>query len=315
MKRTHYLIISFLLCGACRQHKDSSLVQMTAIIKSLDRSNGFISQQIDKARQSLQKRSYDPQAAEITKNWLPCVDSVRSLSKEMRTYLNSLRSALTIRARIVADTTDVPPGWGDKEPVYGLFEDNGIKKELSRKIAAYHTAILNAWNPDHLPVSDGIKKDIKINIPKMITHASEDLVYRLDPANTTTVSAYILLDQIENDFLLTEYEMIRYADIHTDVIYHDYYEKFSVMVGANSSYLKAGQTLIIDAGVGQFSLTSHPKISINGIPLVMADGVAEYRTVVGQAPGKHTIPIKIEYMRPDGSPQTVYKDVKYEIAP
>jgi hypothetical protein len=48
---------------------------------------------------------------------------------------------------------------------------------------------------------------------------------------------------------------------------------------------------------------------------VNADGVAEYSIVTGHVPGKHTIPVKIEYVRPDGSPITIHKDIKYEIAP
>jgi len=288
---------------------------MTALIKSLDHNNHFISWQIDKIDQSLQDRNFDPNTAERTKIWLPQIDSVRRLSKEMYTYLHSLKTALMIRARIVADSTNVPKGWGDKDPAYGLFEKSEIKKELSRKIAMYHKAILNAWSPLNPLLPEVVKEDVKRDIPGMVTNIPEDLVRGFNPANTTTAMAYILLDQIENNLLLTEYAMIRYAYIHTDVIREGNYDKFSVLIGANSSYLKAGQTLIINAGVGQFSVAAHPKVFVNDIPLIVDNGVAEYHTKVGNVPGKHTIPIRIDFVRPDGSPMTVKKDVQYEIAP
>lgn len=131
MKKAHYLIISFLLCAACRQHSNPDLVRMTTLIKSLDHSNDFISWQIDKIRLSLQNKSLDHRTAEVTKNWLPHADAVRSLSKEMYTYLVNLKSALKTRAHIGSDTIDAPGGWGNKYTVYEFFEKEGRKKELS----------------------------------------------------------------------------------------------------------------------------------------------------------------------------------------
>lgn len=259
MKSTRYLIISFLLCSACRQDANPGLAQMTTLIKSLDRSNDFISWQIDKIDLSLQNRSFDPYTAEKTKIWLPGVDAVRKLFGEMHIYLNGLRSALKTQAHIVPDTIETSRGWEDKDAVYELFEKTGRKKELSGKIAAYHKAISNAWNPDSMLVPDVIKEDIRRDIPKMITNVSESLVRGFDPANTTTAMTYIILDQIENDLLLTEHEMIRYADVHTNIT-RDTFEKFSFLVGVNSSYLKAGQTLTIDAGMGGFSLAWNPTL-------------------------------------------------------
>jgi len=316
MKRTRNLLISlFLLSAACRRHPDPSLAQMTGIIKSLDHSNDFIYGQINNLERILQNRSDEPYTTERTKIWLPHFHAVKESSDEMHTYLNSLRSALRKQAHLVLDSTNASSQWGDKSAVYDLFEKAGGKKELSGKIAAYHKAILNAWNSDSMDIPDVIKEDIKKDIPRMITHVPESLVDGFDPANTTAATAYILLAQIENDMLLTQFEMARYADIHTNIA-RDAYDKYSFLAGVNSNYLKAGQTLTIDAGIGAFSLACKPKVTINGVPIeVNTEGVAEYSTVVGNTPGKHTIPIRIEYTRPDGSTSSFKKDIKYEIAP
>jgi len=80
------------------------------------------------------------------------------------------------------------------------------------------------------------------------------------------------------------------------------FQVFSAIAAQNTTFLKSGELLEITAGVGSFSVAARPKITIDGknIPLD-PDGTAIYRIKAPGKPGKHVIPVKIEFVKPDGS--------------
>ena len=83
-----------------------------------------------------------------------------------------------------------------------------------------------------------------------------------------------------------------------------------------SSYVKKGQTISLTAGIGDFINPSDAKVIINGTQVNQPlDKPAEFKMVANGAPGKHFIPIKIEFTRPDGVIATFEKKLEYEIAP
>ena len=298
MKRAHYLIVGLLAFASCRQHSDTEDAQARALIATLDNSNKFISTEIKTSYTLFQDKYHDVRSAEMAAIWLPRVNGTKRVSEEMLTYVDSIKTSL------------------QSQPVYELFEKSGKKKDLLRKIAHWHKNILDVWAPDSLLAFSGMDKEaIKSRIVVMVTNVSQDLVQRFDPGNTTTAMVNVMLDQIENDLLLTEHRILSYAHLHCSYI-DDGYDRVSVLMGSNSMYLKAGQTLTISAGIGFFSVACDPIITINGRPVKLNEGgVAEYSTIVSHHAGKHSIPVKFEYTRPDGSTSTFTKDAKYEIAP
>ncbi|MGB8195291.1 MAG: hypothetical protein WCF67_25365, partial [Chitinophagaceae bacterium] len=133
--------------------------------------------------------------------------------------------------------------------------------------------------------------------------------------NTTALEALVMLNKIENDVLITENMLVDYIDNITTVLDCGNYEQFSAIISQNSSYLKRGQPLEIYAGVGAFSLSANPTIRINGRKVdVLPDGVAEYQETVSGKPGKHSIPVTIEYTKADGSSSKITKQVQYTVA-
>jgi hypothetical protein len=74
-----------------------------------------------------------------------------------------------------------------------------------------------------------------------------------------------------------------------------------------------GDELDLTAGIGAFSKAAKPTISINGATQSLnVDGVADYKTKVEGA-GEHSVTVNIAYTKPDGSPASVSKIVKYTV--
>src|SRR5262249_7161297 len=83
----------------------------------------------------------------------------------------------------------------------------------------------------------------------------------------------------------------------------------------SSSYVKSGQSVDVTAGIGQFSATVRPKITIDGKAINLSGGdIAEYHFVANGKPGKHVIPITYEITKPDGAKLYIGKKVEYIIA-
>jgi hypothetical protein len=77
--------------------------------------------------------------------------------------------------------------------------------------------------------------------------------------------------------------------------------------------LMPGDKLTITAGIGAFSSTARPTITINGQDAPPNDqGVGEYTTPVSGS-GPHEINVDIKYFKPDGSVGLEHKTVKYDV--
>jgi gliding motility-associated protein GldM len=89
-------------------------------------------------------------------------------------------------------------------------------------------------------------------------------------------------------------------------------DKVGVLTGMNSTYLMPGQELVVTAGVGAYSSSSNPQISINGSSLPVENGQATYKTNVSGA-GEHSVAINVTFKGEDGKPVTVPSVVKYTV--
>ena len=66
-----------------------------------------------------------------------------------------------------------------------------------------------------------------------------------------------------------------------------------------------GDEIEITAGVGAFSTAAKPKIYVAGqLQNLSADGTADFKTTASGA-GDHTVDVKIDFIKPDGTPGTV----------
>ncbi|MDP9230345.1 MAG: gliding motility protein GldM, partial [Bacteroidota bacterium] len=127
-----------------------------------------------------------------------------------------------------------------------------------------------------------------------------------------TVAALTILSKFQNDVKTTENRIVAYLHqkVGEVVIRFDAYEP---IVGQNSKYFMPGQELEITAGLGAFSKTKLPTISIAGASVSLNEkGMAVWKTASGGI-GQHTIPVTVSFIDQDGKPQTRTTNVEYTV--
>jgi hypothetical protein len=115
------------------------------------------------------------------------------------------------------------------------------------------------------------------------------------------------------DIALSAQMIARYCDYRTQDE-TDHFTVFAPLININRSFVKPGEVIRITAGIGSFSVLAKPGITIagNAVPLV-ASSFAYYEFKAPSRPGKYSIPIKLEYYKPDGSKALNEQDITYMV--
>jgi gliding motility-associated protein GldM len=121
-----------------------------------------------------------------------------------------------------------------------------------------------------------------------------------------------MLSKFQNDVKNSEAQVVDYCHQQVGAV-EVVYDEFQAFAGTNSQYLMPGQELVITAGVGAFSKTARPTVSVDGSGMPLnTQGVAEYKTKVG-GPGSYTKKVRITFIKPDGTPSSLERVVEYTV--
>lgn len=131
--------------------------------------------------------------------------------------------------------------------------------------------------------------------------------------SVTPVLALAMLNKVQNDVLITTNDLLEYCNANAWSATHDY-ETFKPLISLDRSYVKSGQTIEVSAGVASFSTSAKPVITIDGKRVkVDEEGVATWNFYAKKKAGHYTVPVRIEFSRPDGERQSVNKNLKYTV--
>jgi len=255
---------------------------------------------------SMERKSQEPMTAFVARKWLPMATAVKQQRDTITAYVDELR------ARLIRDT-----GTGDgRDAVELLFEKKGKAIELYGKLMEFDEKMLAVLQPDAFNDNPVVKANI-INTQGSIRTRLP--IRKESPVtdyfkNLPLPAAKAMRIKIQADIEVTEGIMLDY--LNSQYTSHRLIcESNLPLVMLNSSYFKAGQQMEINAGIGTISYAPRPVITINGKKIEPnPDGVAVYRQTVNQKPGKYFIPVRIEFIQPDGSPATVSKKLEYIVA-
>lgn len=128
-----------------------------------------------------------------------------------------------------------------------------------------------------------------------------------------TVSEEFIIQKTKNDILLLESVLSDYFNENTAVIIEPF-TRFSTIIGQNTNHLRNGETLIISAGIGSFTLAANPVFIINQ-DSIMPDynqGVATYKFSVSGR-GTKNLPVKIIYTSSEGQKKTEDFQITYTV--
>jgi hypothetical protein len=303
-----------LLIG-CRNDRNERF-RLDSVNRSLENANAVIADQSSRISNDLMREAQDPRYHN-TLIWVPLADSVRKLSAEVNEFLDSLIDELRLHSENAKDR--------DRDAVRRIIEKEGKGSLLYDRLIAYRKAVFNVFTAENLESYrearikelEEIKKVSPINLSLSIDTAGLTSMRFADwEAEYFSIVSYIvarvLLNKIKNDVLSTGIGLIRYCSFH--VTRSEGFDQYSVLIGINSEYAKKGDSMEITAGVGAFSLMAQPTFTINGVVVPPeANGAALYKMRITGAKGKHYIPVKVEFFKPDGTKTIMTKEIKYTV--
>jgi gliding motility-associated GldM-like protein len=315
------LIVLIFFMGACRQQAD--VKQLMDINKSLEFSNEVIQNGTRLIYEELQNKLHDLEANQQAAIWQPRATEIQKHATSIRIFIDGLKKKLIEQSDSLKDM--------DHGLVKQIFFTNGNAQILFNKLAVFKDSIPAIFGIEQIEDNDLRKTRLTKDIGQLTAHTlllagytdSVSEKERGEYAKNwvqhnftgSSLMAMLALNKIENDVLTTEKTLTEYC--YNQTATHDcgLYYSFSAIATLSSSYVKPGQPIEVNAGIGSFNAASKPAIMIDGkIIKLNNDATAVYNFTANGKPGKHIVPVKISFTKPDGSTATVLKNLGYIIA-
>ena len=278
--------------------------------RSLENTNTTVNRSTETIMNSLKEKTTKPETAERANKWLPKADSVVMFSKNVYDYITSLKAQILEKA-----------GGSISDPTKEFKEDNldivtklmvqgGEGKKLLKMLGDYKANVLGI-NPDiktefenslqidlsNPPGRDGKTKDWDISYFSMVP----------------TVAGLTILSKFQNDIKTAENKVVAFCHNKVGSV-EVVFDSYSAIVGQSSNYLMPGQKLEIKAGVGAFSKSAKPIITIGGSPVELGEEGFAMKEFVAEGIGARKIPVTIEYFNQTTGQKEIKKvDVEYEV--
>ncbi len=284
---------------------------------SLKNSSANINAGSNTLYKSLLEKVNDAKTAEKAKPWNEKALQAKVLSEDMDKYIDNIKTQLKAEASAKMVTIDGKQveqfKEDDLEAATRLFGNGpggkNLGPELQKRLNDYRTKML-AIDPtfatsyattfpvdqiDKIKGQDGTEKDF--------TNAYFHM--------TPTVAGLTLLSKFQNNVKNAENQFVTYchSQIGQVVVHMD---QVGVLVGQSSSYVMPGQEITVTAGVGAYSSSSKPTISIGGSSVAVTGGQGTYKTTASGG-GEHTIPVSVTFIDENGKAQTKTETVKYMV--
>lgn len=256
--------------------------------ESIERSNSFLAQSTEDILFSLKEKMNQPGTDLIAQRVYPKVEKIQALSKEAFDFIE------TIKVEI------------DKKSVANVFE--GIGSALYDSLISYKKGLFK--------IDPGIahtfqESFIVFSVSFDSSGKSQDDLYRHFFKGTSPVFANAILNKFQNNIRVNEERMIAFCheSIAIDFVIRDLNNPWPFVV-QSSTIVQASEQIEITAGVALFNGMMLTKIFVYDRPVELNyNGVAIYRLNASSKPGKHYVPVKINYTDQDGRKQSIQKEM------
>ncbi len=277
---------------------------------SLETTNATVNHSTETIMKSLEDKKKDPTTAVKATEWEPRAAQVVTLSKGMYDYIESLKNQIITEAD--GDPKDPNKKFkeSDQETATRIMVTKGAGKELLKRLGEYKNAVLAV----HPELKEKFEGSLPINLQMPVTQSSkanktwEAAYFNMVP----TVAALTILSKFQNDVKTTENRLVQ--ECHNkvgEVVVR--YDTYKAIIGQNSTYLMPGQELEITAGVGAFSKSALPQITIGGENVPLGEDGAAHKKMQAGAIGERSVPVRITYKDQDGKDQVIEETVKYTV--
>ncbi|MFT3932850.1 MAG: GldM family protein [Chitinophagaceae bacterium] len=326
-----YLVLTALLA---LNVSNEVLEAFKTVDKSIVTSNGSLDTKNKVIYESFDKEIADPQTKAKAEIWAPKAAQVKKLSADLSSMLDNMKLKLKQESGLKKDDKGQEEfKEDDLDAATRLFApdkdfDKGAGQQMYDALAAYKKNVLAVLNPDEFKDNPKVQEDLKhkiaefqrtlpldLSIPEKAHaeksgNAAKDWTYSYFHM-TPTIASLTILSKFQNDVKNSEAQLVDY--IHSQVgSVKIVYDQFEAIAQANRTYAMPGDEIEIKAGVGAFSDAAKPKITINGQIMPLDGGKATFKTTASGA-GEHSVAVKVEFTKPDGSTAVKDEIVKYTV--
>jgi gliding motility-associated protein GldM len=279
---------------------------------SLQTSNANIATSNKTLYESLEKKKTEATSAAKANIWAPKADAAKKLSADLISYIEDLKVKLKegSNLRMVEKDGKMVEDYklDGLDASTRIFETEGKGKEFEDKLVAYKKAMLD--------IDPEIRKQYETTLPIDVTPPLSQEGHKKDFTSsyfhmTPTIAALTMLSKFQNNVKNAENQVVTYChnkvgqvEVHMD--------QAAVLVSQSSNYLMPNDKLVIKAGVGAYSSSASPVISINGQNTTVSNGVGQTEITASGA-GAHTVVVKVQYYDENKILQTKEEKVEYVV--
>ena len=278
------------------------------INNSLEKTNGTVKASTSQVFASLTEKMGEDATREKATIWQPKAKAVVDQSVLAFDFIENLKKQLLIEAG--GDPADPSKKFkeDDQNMVTRVMIKDGKGKELFKILTDYKNNVLQ-----DSAIRAEFEKSLPVTLEMPISQTSnkkswEEAYFYMAP----TVGALSILSKFQNDIRNAENKLVTFCHEQVGKV-ELRFDAFEAIVGQNSKYLMPGQEIEITAGLGAYSKSKLPTITINGSNVGLDEkGIANYKTAAG-AVGSHTINVTVAFTDQDGKPQTRTIPVEYTV--
>jgi hypothetical protein len=295
------LRISAIICfvfffSSCSNNSEKDLASYRYLKQGLEKSIKAITYENALIYTEFESKRSDPRLSEKVVIWGPKIETTRKLSDTLTKYIRYLKIDLGNLAETENDKTAV-------EKIFGKSKID----ELLEKILTYRKNMLGQDEEMNKVFASRISS--LTNDFDTVRQNFETKYFEDKPA----IAVSVILNMLENDVRIMENDFIHFCNYKTLIIIEDF-EVFRTLISQSSNYVKAGDNIVIEAGVGAYSRRPNSKITIMGKEVDCKEqGFASYKFKTPLKAGKYIVPVKIEYIDVDGIKKAMTYKVEYTV--
>lgn len=277
--------------------------------RSLENTNTTVNKSTETIMASLQQKTTEPTTAEKARMWNPkALDAVK-FSNKVFTHIQNLKDQILKEAGGDPSKPDQKFKEDNLDIATRIMVEKGEGPKLLTMLSEYKKNILGIDRA----VDSAFKNSLPINLDKPASKNKagktwEGAYFHMVP----TVAALTILSKFQNDVKTTENRVVAFCHEQVGKV-EVRFDTYEAIVGQNSKYLMPGEEIEITAGLGAFSKTKLPTVSIGGSNITLNDkGMAVYKTQGGGI-GEHTLNVTVSFKDQDGKDQTRTIPVTYTV--
>jgi len=294
--------------SSCADDSKSDIAVYRATTENLENSNKSIAADTLLISKAFENKLQDPAIIEKAKMWEPKIELIKKMSADLLEYIQVLKDDLKQGSTINSEKGEKILQESNTDAVTMLFYKRKKGEELHGKLIKYKEEMMK--------IDSGLNRTFKDrSIIITDSYDSKEDFTTTFFKRIPTIAALAVLNGFENNVNIMENEFLTFCFNNTCTISFDDSDRPWPLVIQSSSFVKAGDIIEINAGLGIFKILPKPKITINGriIPL-NENAIATYNLKTPLKTGKYTLPVKFEFTAPDGTVQFMTKTISYTVA-